>query len=497
MTRNKRKSTSKSSARSSLQDSLQRYQPLLLPEEFECLLEELKQPLHSAIRVNLLKADAATAAPVWAERYSWQLEPVPFCDEGFYVTAAQTLPSQTIEHKLGFYYIQDAASMLPVALFDLDPQAAPLILDLAASPGGKTTHLAGRTLDRGLIIANDSSQSRIQALRVVLQNWGTASVAVTRFPGELFGAWYPETFDAVLLDAPCSMEGLRATEAHPLRPITDKERTSLARRQAALLESAFQAVKVGGQVVYSTCTLAPEEDEAVLESLLERYPAAVRVDDLRDKLSVPAAGLADYAGQTFPSPVRHAARLWPHLYHTAGFFAARITKTAPVAAATQPPPERPWSESGLERLAEPETKRLTAFFIETYSFALDAWLTGQGQVLMQRGPEVYVIPQRLLDQFATLPFQFAGLLLGEQGPESFVLSHDAAARLGSQFKSGTYCLPPEAMPAWLRGSDLLGALPAAFRPGDIVMVTDALGRNLGRGKVLRDRLKNLLPRKMF
>jgi 16S rRNA (cytosine1407-C5)-methyltransferase len=497
MTRNKRKPTSKSPVRSSLQDSLQRYQPLLLPEEFERLLEELKRPLHSAIRVNPLKADAATAVPVWAERYGWQLEPVPFCLKGFYVTAAQTPPSQTIEHKLGFYYIQDAASMLPVALFDLDPQAAPLILDLAASPGGKTTQLAGRTLDRGLVIANDSSQSRIQALRVVLQNWGTASVAVTRFPGELFGTWYPETFDAVLLDAPCSMEGLRATEAHPLRPITDKERTSLARRQAALLESAFQAVKVGGQVVYSTCTLAPEEDEAVLESLLERYPAAVRVDDLGDKLPVPAAGLTDYAGQTFLSLVRNAARLWPHLYHTAGFFAARITKTAPVAAATQPPPERPWSESGLERLAVPETERLVVFFDQTYGFALDAWLAGQEQVLMQRGPEVYAIPQRLLDQFVTLPFQFAGLLLGEQGPEGFVLSHDAAARLGLQFKSGTYCLPQEAVPAWLRGSDLLGALPAAYRPGDIVIVTDQLGRNLGRGKVLRDRLKNLLPRKLF
>ncbi|MGD0707715.1 MAG: NOL1/NOP2/sun family putative RNA methylase [Anaerolineaceae bacterium] len=497
MTRNKRKSTSKSPARSSLHDSLQRYQPLLSLEEFERLLEELKQPLHSAIRINSLKATAATAVPAWAEHYGWQLEPVPFCDEGFYVTAAQTSPSQTIEHKLGFYYIQDAASMLPVALFDLDPQAAPLILDLAASPGGKTTHLAGRTLDRGLIIANDSSQSRIQALRVVLQNWGTASVAVTRFPGELFGAWYPETFDKVLLDAPCSMEGLRATEAHPLRPITDKERTSLAHRQAALLESAFQAVKVGGQVVYSTCTLAPEEDEAVLESLLERYPAAVRVDDLRDKLPVPAAGLADYAGQAFQPPVCNAARLWPHLYHTAGFFAARITKTAPVATATQSRPERPWQESGLERLAEPEAKRLVIFFNQTYSFTLDAWLTGQGQVLMQRGPEVYVIPQRLFDQFATLPFQFAGLLLGELGPEGFVLSHDVAARLGLQFKSGTYCLPPEAVPAWLRGSDLLGALPVAYRLGDIVIVTDAWGRNLGRGKVLHDRLKNLLPRKMF
>ena len=127
------------------------------------------------------------------------------------VIQAETPISATPEHRLGFYYIQDAASMLPAELFDLSGTSAPLILDLAASPGGKTTHITARTGDRGLVIANDSSPDRITALRIVLSTWGSINNAITHFPGEKFGTWFPETFDYVLLDAPCSMQGIRTT----------------------------------------------------------------------------------------------------------------------------------------------------------------------------------------------------------------------------------------------------------------------------------------------
>src|SRR5690606_15378550 len=104
--------------------------------------------------------------------------------------------------------------------------------------------------------------SRLQALRVVLLTWGAANTAITNFPGEKLGVWFPETFDRVLLDAPCSMEGLRVSASHPSRPITPGERERLAARQSALLESAVSSARVGAEIVYSTCTLAPEEDEA-------------------------------------------------------------------------------------------------------------------------------------------------------------------------------------------------------------------------------------------
>jgi 16S rRNA (cytosine1407-C5)-methyltransferase len=209
-------------------EALARYRPLLGEDEFAQLVAELERPLYTAIRINPLKVDPQPALSGWIERYGWTVQPVPYCEHGYWITAARVSPSQTIEHRLGYYYIQDAASMLPVELFDFSGHDAPLMLDMAASPGGKTTHMIARSGDRGLVIANDSSPSRINALRLVLEQWGAVSPAVTRFPGENFGSWFPDTFDRVLLDAPCSMQNLRSTEAHPMRPISDKERGALA-----------------------------------------------------------------------------------------------------------------------------------------------------------------------------------------------------------------------------------------------------------------------------
>jgi tRNA and rRNA cytosine-C5-methylases len=264
------------------------------PALYACVQAAGKQPLNLSLRVNTLKCAPESAMRKWAEIYGWQYESVPYCPSGFWVKQAETTPSSTIEHRLGYYYIQEAASMLPAELFDFSHTDHPLILDMAASPGGKTIHLADRSQDRGFIVANDASRGRISALRIVLQNWGAINQAVTCLPGEWFGGLYPETFDAVLLDAPCSMQGMRASESHKARSITLTEVEALAERQARLLESALRAVKVGGQVVYSTCTLTPQEDEGVLAALLEKLPACFEIEDINSRLPQPAPGLKGF-----------------------------------------------------------------------------------------------------------------------------------------------------------------------------------------------------------
>jgi 16S rRNA (cytosine1407-C5)-methyltransferase len=277
-----------------------------------------EQPLALSLRVNMLKCEPEAAMQKWARQYGWEYECVPYCPSGYWIRQSATPPSSTIEHRLGYYYIQEAASMLPPELFDFSDNPRPLILDMAASPGGKTIHLVDRSADRGFIVANDASRGRIPALRIVLQNWGAINQAITCLPGELIGGMYPETFDAVLLDAPCSMQGLRASESHKARTITVTEVEALAERQSRLLASALQAVKVGGQVVYSTCTLTPQEDEGVLAALLAQYPACFEVQDVQSRLPQPAPGLASFNEKEFPADVRKAARLWPHLFNTAG-----------------------------------------------------------------------------------------------------------------------------------------------------------------------------------
>jgi 16S rRNA (cytosine1407-C5)-methyltransferase len=482
---------------STLDAALARFGPLLSAADFTALMQELERPLYPALRANPLKCDPQSALQAWAARYAWQAQPVPFCPTGIQVLASPAPISQTPEHRLGFYYIQDAASMLPVELFDFNGLDSPLILDLAASPGGKTTHLISRSGDRGLVIANDSSQERLAALRIVLQNWGGVTGAVTHFPGEKFGAWFPGTFDRVLLDAPCSMQGLRAAEGRPMRSITEREQASLAQRQAALLESALRAVKVGGQVVYSTCTLSPEEDEGVLDTLLKQYPGAFVIDDLNPRLGRPVPGLSADGERSFDPAVKQAARIWPQIFGTAGFFAARLTKCAPLPVAAQEAPSRSLARAGFEPLERRLAAALLAQLLDLYGWDGAAFLEGSSLELWQRGPVVYMLPQSYLGQFAYFPVQSLGLVLGEDAPEGFTPSHEWAARFGLVLPSGICRLPAGQVAAWLRGEDIQGRPDSSLPSGCIAIVQDEEGRLLGRGKILSGRLKNLLPRRVL
>ncbi len=493
MTRKKKRTPPQIAVSAPREIALARFQPLLSADDFALLLAELDKPLYAALRANPLKCDPQADPGNWAARYGWQIQPVPYCPAGQQVIQAETPISVTPEHRLGFYYIQDAASMLPAELFDFSGTASPLILDLAASPGGKTTHLAARTGDRGLIIANDSSADRITALRIVLSTWGSINNAVTHFPGEKFGAWFPETFDYVLLDAPCSMQGIRTTESHPMRAITEHEITALAARQARLLASAFQALRPGGQVVYSTCTLTPEEDEGVLDALMRQFPGAVQIEDLSRKLPMPAPALAGIEERLFDPAVQGAARLWPHRYGTSGFFAALITKTASVSNSSQEPPARPLDRTGFELIPAASAHELVQFFQDAYGFDLNAVLAAQDLSLWRRGTRLFAFPNAYLNRFSQFPVQSLGLPLGDDRSGEFQLAHEWTARFGLQFQNGVVTLDEAQTLDWLRGEDL--PLPAVYADGAILVVRDQFNRNLARGHVHAGWLKNLFPRR--
>jgi len=495
MSRKKKHSVQQNHPGAAQSAALERFKPLLAPDEFQVLLDELSRPLSLAFRSNPLKASAG-AELEWAQRYGWQLEQVPYCPSGWRVTSMRDPVAMTLEHRLGHYYIQDAASMLPVELFNLDDLQNPLVLDLAASPGGKTTHLSARLRDHGLVIANDSSPDRITALRLVLQSWGATNIAVTRFPGEKFGRWYAETFDRILLDAPCSMQSLRSSDAHPLRPISTREQVSLARRQAALLAAAIAALKLGGQVVYSTCTLAPEEDEAVLDEILGRFPNAVEVEGLETRLPAPAPGLTQAYGQEFDPQVVRAARLWPHRFHTSGFFAALIRKTASVEFPSEAPPYRPLALVGQKPLAGARKRDIHTFFEQQFGQPLGTILTEYHLELWDSPAGIFAVPTAYLEQFSGLPCQLLGLKLAEEGPEGLAPAHDWVARFGADFTNGRVQIPAEMVAPWLRGEDLAFS-PSDFGQHGVVVMFDPDNRLLGRGRVQADRIKNLLPRRLI
>ena len=480
-----------------LKSVLPRYETLLSPEDYAKLLAAINKPLHPAIRLNLLKIDPQKAIKQLAEKYQWTVEPIPFCNDGWWVKDAQTEPGKTIEHRLGHYYIQDAASMLPVSLFDFKDSDSPLILDMAASPGGKTIHLISRTMDQGLVIANDSSRSRLTALRLVLQNWSAINKAVTNLPGERFGHWYPRTFDYVLLDAPCSMESLRSLESHPMRPISEKERQNLATRQKRLLESAIKTVRIGGQVVYATCTLAPEEDEAVLNDLLTQYAHQVNIESVHDRLGFKAMALIRDGSIQFDPDVSNAVRLWPHISDTSGFFAALITKSEEIEVEGIDALNKDQNRNrALQKLSKKSVSLLSDELQEDYGFKIEKILSDHDCLLMSGAKEVVLIPARLLKCFGSLSFTAAGIKLGEYHPRGFLLSHEFASRFYSTFTKGVYILPQEYHPAWLRGEDLRNKPIFDVEKGEVVVLTDNQQLYLGLGRILADRTKNLLPKRI-
>jgi 16S rRNA (cytosine1407-C5)-methyltransferase len=479
-----------------LEKSLARYRELLDPREFTLLLEELDKPLNGGLRLNTLKAGVNDLS-TWCDRYGWEVEAVPYCSTGFRLLSRNMNPGRTLEHRMGSFYLQDVASMLPAELFDFDPNSHPLILDMAASPGGKTTHLISRTGDLGLVISNDSSRGRIPALRTVLQNWGAVNTAVTCLPGESFGGNFPNTFDAILLDAPCSMDGLRATDAHPLRPITGSERASLARRQTTLLRSALQAVRPGGQVVYSTCTLAPEEDEAVLDLVLGMFPGQVQIDDLSVDRRITAPGLSSDGNRIFHPSVKNAFRLWPHSYQTAGFFAARLKKNDEI------PVDRDLTQNVIHSgkipalLPDSEGKSLSDFFQDQYGIDLSRLMETYQLLLTRLGSRIQLTPDGLNVHFSSLPNLSSGMTLAEETPRGLEISHEFCSRFEKQISCGCIAISDHQKQVWLRGEDIPRDSLSTQAGNRIVILRDQNGDFLGRGRVTSERIKNLLPRRVL
>ncbi|MFN8598544.1 MAG: NOL1/NOP2/sun family putative RNA methylase [Anaerolineae bacterium] len=470
---------------------LDRYRPLLSADDFARLQESIARPLPPALRVNTLKIAVETARAKWPIEYGWQIQDVPFCNSGWQISGNEEALSRTIEHRTGFYYIQDAASMLPAEMFKFDREF-PLILDMAASPGGKTTHLISRINDRGVVIANDSSAGRIAGLRSNLQTWGTLSSALTSYPGERFGEWWPDTFDYVLLDAPCSGESLRTAERRKTRFVSAKERLQLQQRQIKLLHSAFQAVKPGGQVVYATCTLAPEEDEAVIDALLESYPHAATLESVANLVTAPA--LTHDGELQFGAQVQHAVRLWPHLYDTSGFFAALIRKCEAIEETTTPPPQRTLKQASFEPITSSQEQAVFDALLDRYGFQLRSVLEHQQLRLFTRSQSVYAIPQAFITRFADFPCIAVGMLIGEWLDGTFIPSHELIARFSAQFTGQRFALDGEHVKQWLHGLDLRSVTPT-YPIGSVILIEDERQRFIGRGKVLRDRLRNLSPKK--
>jgi len=293
----------------------------LMGRESGELLEWLMKPLKQAIRVNTLKISVNDLLSRLKLK-GWSIRKVDFAEGGFWIDEREESLGNTIEHFLGYYYAQEPASMIPPLI--LKPEKDDVVLDCCASPGSKTTQMAAMMNNQGLIIANDVSIDRIKILKINMQRMGVSCGVITRRSGQAFSRM-TDFFDKVLIDAPCSAEGAMRKKPYIAQEWRVNMIAKLSAIQNQLIEAGFKSLKQGGSLVYSTCTLAPEENEGTINFLLNKYPNA-RLEKVELSGLKTRPGITSWEGKSFNDEVTNTARIYPMDNDTEGFYVAKVIK---------------------------------------------------------------------------------------------------------------------------------------------------------------------------
>jgi NOL1/NOP2/sun family putative RNA methylase len=266
------------------------------------------------IRVNTLKISrAALVSRLESKGFELKSTVIP---EVLAVEKAPLPTGATNEYLLGYYYIQDLSSCMAVDALDIAP--GQVVLDVAAAPGGKTTFMAQKMNNTGAIIALEPNDRRARSMSFNLARCGVYNTSIFKTDG-LYADKFEMKFDRVLLDAPCSCEGVIAKDPTRKLSHTPEDVDHCSRIQERLIEAAASYVKPGGIMVYSTCSFAPEENEMVVDKLLRKF-----WNITLEPVAYGSSGLTRFGDLNFDGQLKHAHRLYPHLHDTTGFFIARL-----------------------------------------------------------------------------------------------------------------------------------------------------------------------------
>lgn len=299
---------------------VERYIRMLGNYETEEFLRSCSFPLKKSIRCNDLLIDCRKLEEK-LENKGFKLEKVSWLKHGYIITSSPERPSlgATIEFLSGYYYIQGLASMVPA--YVLDPNDDETVLDMAAAPGGKTTQIAQLMRNSGLIIAVERSRERIKSLYSNINRLGVRNVVLLRTDVRNLIKTGIQV-DKILLDAPCSGEGLIPEDPSRKTKTKLEDLKLFFREQLELLDTAYKLLRSDGVLVYSTCSIAPEEDEAVVNYLVENYDVKI----IRESGYPSLNGLTEYNNIKFDESLRYCMRFYPHKSGTEGFFVCKIKK---------------------------------------------------------------------------------------------------------------------------------------------------------------------------
>lgn len=446
----------------------------MLKDDYDHYLRSFDQTVGQTFRVNQLKLEPAE----FFRRFSIAKDetvPVPWCDTGFYYTGDQRLSLHPAYHA-GLYYIQEPSAMAPASF--LPVSSGDRVLDLCAAPGGKSTALGARLLGKGFLLANDISISRCRALKKNIQMAGLSNAVVTCEKPEKLAKHFPEYFDRVLIDAPCSGEGMFRKDPSMVRAWSASEVARYSSLQKEILTQAASLLRPGGYLLYSTCTYSPEENEEVVEALL--LSGSFELVPLPEYEGVDS-GHPEWSKSKDPSLV-HCRRFWNHRVAGEGQFAALLKKKEGRGGA-----DRAFSVGKGKSLKAKEADLPSECleFLKRLNINID-------ETSLQRVDErVFLLPEDTPD-LRGIRVVSSGLHLGDCKKKRFEPGHALALALApDQFDQVLQLSEDDERIARYLRCETIDAVDESLDDGWCLICLE--GCPLGWGKVQRGRIKNKYP----
>ncbi|MCD7841267.1 MAG: RsmB/NOP family class I SAM-dependent RNA methyltransferase [Lachnospiraceae bacterium] len=450
----------------------------LLGDDYPAFLQSCEEPRRYGLRVNTLKISVEE----FQRMAPFHLTPIPWIDNGFFYEKEDAVSRHPFYYA-GLYYLQEPSAMTPAHILPISPGER--VLDLCAAPGGKATALAAKLQGEGLLVANDISAARAKALLKNLELFGVTNALVTNTTPNLLAAHFPEAFDKILVDAPCSGEGMFRKDAASAATWSLKKVTDCAKTQKEIVSCAVSMLRPGGMLLYSTCTFSPEEDEQVIAYLLENHPEMELVEIPMAEGFTPGRGdvlsedwqrlvhwaaenrtaedqtaghslEGNFSGRKCVPELSRCVRIFPHKMPGEGHFMALLRKyggdaeEAGISSAATASRENIivrksdrvqkeviHNRAGKKQKQQNAVKKSDAERQIVESFLQDILQSDRHfcktQALDIRGSQAYLVPEsiRALHITGGIPFLRSGLYLGEIKKERFEPSQALAMALRS------------------------------------------------------------------
>ena len=439
----------------------------MLGSDYENYLASFSEESYQGLRVNTAKIPVDEFLKI----SPYNLTPVPWCPNGFYYEKGEK-PAKHPFYFAGLYYIQEPSAMTTASLLPIEE--GDVVLDLCAAPGGKSTELAARLNGSGLLITNDISNSRAKALLKNIEVFGVGNVLVTSEPPNTLANRFPAFFDKILIDAPCSGEGMFRKQNNMTKAWESNGVDLFVGLQRSILKEAVTMLKPGGMIIYSTCTFSKEENEQSIEYLLS-------LDDSLELVELPMFDGFDTGhvewGNTHNEDLKKCRRLWPHRIKGEGHFVALVHKRIPEdQAVVQPVSEYVFLKDKLSKEAE---------FIHRLDYPFD-----MSRIDVQK-ERVFYIPQKM-PYIKGLRILRCGLYMGDMKKNRFEPSQSLAMFLHENEFANTLKLPAEdnRVIRYLKGEtiELAAEEESLIKDGICLICVD--NYPLGFGKNTRGTIKN-------